>query len=115
MAIRLHSITAVSVPLVLVGSPLSVEKDTGEVNFMNAVQQPYLPLRDAVLCTECNFISAGESGQCPVCRGTLLLNVSDLVAEGEQRRKWPKVQDVRDLLGLRRRPRQSDLGYATRY
>ena len=79
---------------------------------MNAVQQPYLPLRDAVLCTECNFISAGECGKCPVCQGTILLNVSNLVAEGQQR-KWPKVQDVRDLLGMRRRPR--DLGYATRY
>ena len=27
MAVRLHSITAMFVPLVLVGSPLSVEKD----------------------------------------------------------------------------------------
>jgi hypothetical protein len=105
------------VPLVLVGSPfVRQEQDAGGDFAMNAVQQPYLPLRDAVLCTECNFVSVGESGKCAVCRGSALLSLSGLVSDrSEQPRKWPTVQDVKDLLGVRRRPRHRDLGYSTRY
>lgn len=41
----------------------------------------YLPLRDAVLCTECEFISADSGKTCSVCGGRSLLRVCDLLGQ----------------------------------
>jgi hypothetical protein len=43
------------------------------------VRNSFLPLRDAVLCTECEFISANSTETCPVCGSTSLLQLNDLV------------------------------------
>lgn len=41
----------------------------------------YLPLRDAVLCTDCEFISADTGNVCHVCGGRNLLKVCDLIGQ----------------------------------
>ncbi len=41
----------------------------------------FVPLRNAILCLECNFVSSGVEDTCCVCHGTLLLNLAALVAE----------------------------------
>ncbi len=61
-------------------------KTTGRLSF--------LPLRDAVLCADCNFVSADEEDLCSVCRGRSLLRLPELLgsqnpdigfAEGKRR------------------------------
>lgn len=74
----------------------------------------FLPLRDAVLCSDCNFISADELGVCPVCNGRSLLSLSRIVGRKADRRPWPGVQVVLELLGFRRRTRRRELNFATR-
>ncbi len=39
----------------------------------------YLPLRDAVLCADCEFISSDRGDSCAVCGGINLLKVSDVL------------------------------------
>lgn len=39
----------------------------------------YLPLRDAVLCADCEFISSDRGDSCAVCGGTNLLKVCDVL------------------------------------
>ncbi len=41
----------------------------------------YLPLRDAVLCTDCEFISADAGSVCSVCGSRSLLKVCDLIGQ----------------------------------
>lgn len=41
----------------------------------------YLPLRDAVLCTDCEFISTDAGNVCSVCGGRNLLKVCDLIGQ----------------------------------
>ncbi len=41
----------------------------------------YLPLRDAVLCTDCEFISADAENVCSVCGSRSLLKVCDLIGQ----------------------------------
>ena len=43
----------------------------------------YLPLRDAVLCTDCEFVSADEEGACPVCGSSSLLRLLELLDRTE--------------------------------
>jgi hypothetical protein len=81
---------------------------------MNGINTQYVPLRDAVLCDDCNFVSAGEVGICPVCRGRSLSRLARLLPEREKHSAKMGVQVVLELLGFRRRPRRSDLGFATR-
>jgi len=81
---------------------------------MNGINTQYVPLRDAVLCADCNFVSADEAGICPVCRGRSLWRLSRLIPERENHSAKMGIQVVLELLGFRRRPRRSDFGYATR-
>jgi hypothetical protein len=81
---------------------------------MNGIKTQYVPLRDAVLCADCNFVSADEVGICPVCRGRDLSRLAGLIPERERNSARMGVQVVLELLGFRRRPRRSDLGFATR-
>jgi hypothetical protein len=47
---------------------------------LNVVSKPsFLPLRDAVLCKDCEFISADEGDVCSVCGSRSLLRVCELV------------------------------------
>jgi hypothetical protein len=39
----------------------------------------FLPLRDAVLCKDCEFISADSGESCSVCGSRSLLRLSELV------------------------------------
>lgn len=39
----------------------------------------YLPLRDAVLCADCEFISSDRGDTCAVCGGINLLKVCDVL------------------------------------
>ncbi|HKW75815.1 MAG TPA: hypothetical protein VJN64_09840 [Terriglobales bacterium] len=41
----------------------------------------YLPLRDAVLCADCEFISSDRGDTCAVCGGTNLLRVSEVLGQ----------------------------------
>lgn len=41
----------------------------------------YLPLRDAVLCADCEFISSDRGEACGVCGGINLLRVSDVLGQ----------------------------------
>jgi|SwirhisoilCB2_FD_contig_31_6877064_length_456_multi_9_in_0_out_0_1 hypothetical protein len=43
------------------------------------VRNSFLPLRDAILCTECEFISANAADTCSVCGSTSLLQLHDLI------------------------------------
>ena len=44
-----------------------------------ARRSSYLPLRDAVLCTDCEFISADAGDSCAVCGSRNLLKLCDLI------------------------------------
>ncbi|HEX7285539.1 MAG TPA: hypothetical protein VF532_05120 [Candidatus Angelobacter sp.] len=44
-----------------------------------AHRSSYLPLRDAVLCTDCEFISADAGDSCAVCGSRNLLKLCDLI------------------------------------
>jgi hypothetical protein len=47
---------------------------------LNISSKPsFLPLRDAVLCKECEFVSADSGDACQVCGGRSLVRLSDLV------------------------------------
>lgn len=46
-----------------------------------ANRSSYLPLRDAVLCADCEFISADAGNVCHVCGGRNLLKVCDLIGQ----------------------------------
>ena len=77
----------------------------------------FLPLRDAVLCSDCNFVSADEEGVCPVCRGRSLTNLADQLRRAEQRvDATPSVglRSVLQLLGLRRKHEDSDFAFSQR-
>jgi hypothetical protein len=41
----------------------------------------YLPLRDAVLCADCEFISSDHGEACGVCGGIDLLKVADVLGQ----------------------------------
>jgi hypothetical protein len=74
----------------------------------------FLPLRDAVLCSDCNFVSADEEGVCPVCRGRSLTNLADQLRRVAQRSSATPppagFRAVLQMLGLRRK--QDDGGFA---
>ena len=46
-----------------------------------AHRSSYLPLRDAVLCTDCDFISADAGDACAVCGSRNLLKLCDLIGQ----------------------------------
>jgi hypothetical protein len=47
---------------------------------LNVASKPsFLPLRDAVLCKDCQFISADAGAACAVCGSRSLLRLSELV------------------------------------
>lgn len=47
---------------------------------LNVTSKPaFLPLRDAVLCRDCEFISADAGDACSVCGSRSLLRLSELV------------------------------------
>ena len=77
----------------------------------------FLPLRDAVLCSDCNFVSADEEGVCPVCRGRSLTNLAGQLRRAEQRvDATPSVglRSVLQLLGLRHKHEDSDFAFSQR-
>jgi hypothetical protein len=78
----------------------------------------FLPLRDAVLCSDCNFVSADEEGVCPVCRGRSLSRLSDRVrAAGElasANHGGLGFRGILHFLGFRRRERHNDFAYLQR-
>jgi hypothetical protein len=51
----------------------------GIVNIAN--RSCYLPLRDAVLCADCEFISSDRGDVCAVCGGMNLLKVSEVLGQ----------------------------------
>ena len=77
----------------------------------------FLPLRDAVLCSDCNFVSADEEGVCPVCRGRSLTNLADqLCRAGQSSDAAPPagLRYVLQLLGFRRKHDDSDFAFSQR-
>jgi hypothetical protein len=46
-----------------------------------AHRSSYLPLRDAVLCTDCEFISADAGNACAVCGSRNLLKLCELIGQ----------------------------------
>jgi hypothetical protein len=57
----------------------------------------YLSLRDAVLCTDCTFVSADEEGACPVCGSSSLLRLLELLDGRTMARARFNTQSVLDL------------------
>ena len=51
----------------------------GIVNIAN--RSCYLPLRDAVLCADCEFISSDQGEACGVCGGINLLKLSEVLGQ----------------------------------
>lgn len=41
--------------------------------------QAFVPLRDAVLCLDCWFVSSSSEGTCCVCHSTTLLSLAEIV------------------------------------
>jgi hypothetical protein len=60
------------------------EKTSGGILNTSIRKTSFLPLRDAVLCGDCNFVSADEEGVCPVCRGRSLTNLADQLRHAQQ-------------------------------
>lgn len=60
----------------------------------------FLPLRDAVLCKDCNFISADAGDTCSVCGGRALLQLGELV-RSKADPAFLNVRDVVRFFGLR--------------
>ncbi|MBZ5529888.1 MAG: hypothetical protein LAO20_00530 [Acidobacteriia bacterium] len=84
----------------------------------SARKTSFLPLRDAVLCGDCNFVSAAEEGVCPVCHGRSLSRLSDrLLSAGKpagSNQGEMGYRRILQLLGFRRRNRQNDFAYLQR-
>jgi hypothetical protein len=81
----------------------------------------FLPLRDAVLCSDCNFVSADEEGVCPVCRGRSLSRLSDRLRAASElagaNRSGLGLHGILQFLGFRgfrRRQRNNDFAYLQR-
>lgn len=75
-------------------------------------QVNFLPLRDAVLCADCHFVSGNELGMCPVCRGHRLVRLSGVLRfQEDSPTGWRKILQQ---LGFRRRLRGRPLNYAAR-
>ena len=78
----------------------------------SARKTSFLPLRDAVLCGDCNFVSADEEGVCPVCHGRSLSRLSDRLRAANElagaNQSGLSFRGVLQLLGFRRRNRQND-------
>ena len=51
------------------------------LNILNKTS--FLPLRDAVLCRDCEFISADSGEVCSVCGSRSLFRLSELVSSAE--------------------------------
>jgi len=60
----------------------------------------YLPLRDARLCTDCEFVSADEESVCPVCGSSSLLRLLELLEGGVGATSRFNVRSVLEHLGL---------------
>lgn len=41
----------------------------------------FVPLRDAVLCLDCSFVSSSGEGTCCVCHSRTLLSLAEIVAQ----------------------------------
>lgn len=78
----------------------------------------FLPLRDAVLCSDCNFVSADEEGVCPVCGGRSLSNLADQLRRAREATEAnsPRVgyRGILHLLGFRRKNDHGDFAYLQR-
>jgi hypothetical protein len=48
-------------------------------NLNIATKPSFLPLRDAVLCEECEFVSADSGDSCQVCGSRSLVRLSDVI------------------------------------
>ena len=66
----------------------------------------FVPLRDAVLCKDCEFISADAGKACSVCGSRSLLRLSELVAANAESASLPAI-DVLEFFGLRLRGQTS--------
>lgn len=60
----------------------------------------FLPLRDAVLCTDCEFISADSGDTCSVCGSRSLLRLCELV-RSKVGSTSASPKDVLQFFGLR--------------
>jgi hypothetical protein len=76
----------------------------------------FLPLRDAVLCNDCNFVSSDEQGVCPVCCGRSLDRLADRLRATQfaGTRHGLTLRGILQLMGLRRRARHADFAYFER-
>jgi hypothetical protein len=58
-------------------------KDAGGAEMKSTLNIPnkssFLPLRDAVLCKDCEFISADSGNACSVCGSRNLLHLNELI------------------------------------
>jgi hypothetical protein len=68
------------------------------VNVAN--KSSFLPLRDAVLCKDCEFISADSGDACSVCGSRSLLQLSELL-KSRTGAASVSARDVFQFLGLR--------------
>ncbi len=78
----------------------------------------FLPLRDAVLCQDCNFVSSDEQGVCPVCSGRSLDRLADRLAAAHalttSQPRGTTLGTFLHLLGFRRRDRRGELAFFER-
>lgn len=78
----------------------------------------FLPLRDAVLCADCNFVSADEEGVCPVCRGRALSRLAEQLPPARHRsdvnQRRLGLRGILQILGFRRKHGHSDFAYLQR-
>lgn len=42
-----------------------------------------IPLSRAVLCLDCQMITAATNGHCPICEGRALMNLENLLSRNE--------------------------------
>ena len=66
----------------------------------------FLPLRDAVLCKDCEFISADAGEACSVCGSRSVLRLRELV-EANAESAFVLAGDVLQFFGLRLRGQTS--------
>jgi DNA-directed RNA polymerase subunit RPC12/RpoP len=68
---------------------------------LNVVSKPsFLPLRDAVLCKDCEFISADEGDVCSVCGSRSLLRLRELVKSSAESASVT-ASDIFQFFGMR--------------
>jgi hypothetical protein len=99
-------------------TPMNASKKTN-VGIVTSVRETsFLPLRDAVLCNDCNFVSSDEQGVCPVCNGRSLDRLTDRLGVPRHTKESSALatglRGCLNLLGFRRKQRCGELAFFDR-